>query len=109
MNIPHECRLANAVAATPDPRLDLWLRRGVWLGCTLLLLPAMRGHSEWLGWMPLWVLGMPLAAWWALHRFRLPRWVKGQSNDLGCRRRRRGVQARRRRESLVGWQLSKAA
>ncbi len=91
MNILTDCRLMNAAAAMPDPRLDLWVRRGVWLGCALLLVPAMRGHSEWLGWLPLWVLGMPLAAWWALHRFRLPHWANGQSSDLGYRRRRRGV------------------
>ncbi len=99
----------NADAAPPDPRLDLWLRRGVWLGCALLLLPAMRGHSEWVGWLPLWVLGMPLAAWWALHRFRLPRWAGREPSDVSFRRRRRGVQARRRSQPLVARRLSHAA
>lgn len=101
--------LMNAAIAAPDPRLDLWLRRCVWLGCALLLVPAMRGHSQWLGWLPLWVLGMPLAAWWGLHRFRLPRWSGGRSNDLGYRRRRRGVQARRRSQPWVARRMSRAA
>jgi len=103
--------LMNATA-TPDPRLDLWLRRCVWLGCALLLVPAMRGHSQWLGWLPLWVLGMPLAAWWGLHRFRLPGWVGmpgGQSNQPATRRRRRGVQARRRGQPVGVRGLRQAA
>jgi len=50
----------------------------------VLVWPAARGSSTWLGWMPLWVLGMPLVAWWSLLRFPLPRWP------------RRRVQARRR-------------
>ncbi len=103
-------RLMNAIATT-DPGLDLWLRRCVWLGCALLLVPAMRGHSQWLGWLPMWVLGMPLAAWWALHRFRLPGWVGGPgrpSNELAPRRRR-GVQARRHSQPLVVRRLSHAA
>lgn len=96
--------------ATPDPRLDLCLRRSVWLGCTLLLLiPAARGHSEWLGWLPLWLLGMPLIAWWALHRFRLPRWPSTQVTDLPYQRRRRGAQARRRSQPLVARRLPQAA
>ncbi|MEO6365024.1 MAG: hypothetical protein ABIO38_03115 [Luteimonas sp.] len=62
----------------------------------------MRGHNQWLGWLPLWVLGMPLVAWWALHRFRLPGWSgkPGRpSNELSTRRRR-GVQARRRSQPV---------
>ncbi len=100
----------DATAITPDPRLDLWLRRSVWMGCALLLLlPAARGHSQWLGWLPLWLLGMPLAAWWALHRFRLPRWSRGRLDELGYRRRRRGVQARRRSQPWIARRVSRAA
>jgi prolyl oligopeptidase len=38
----------------------------------VLLIPAARGSSEWLGWLPLWLVGMPLAAWWSLRGFPLP-------------------------------------
>ena len=94
----------------PDPRLDLWLRRSVWLGCALLMLvPAARGHDAWLGWLPLWLLGMPLTAWWALHRFRLPRWPATQVTALPYLRRRRGAQARRRSQPLVRRRLPHAA
>lgn len=56
------------------PTLDRALRRAVLTGLALvLLLPMARGQIPWLGWAPLWLVGMPLAAWWALHRFRLPR------------------------------------
>lgn len=56
------------------PKLDRALRRVVLTGLTLVLLvPMARGQIPWLGWAPLWLVGMPLAAWWALHRFRLPR------------------------------------
>lgn len=79
----------------PDPRLRRALWNALWLGAVLvLLLPAARGHNPWLGWMPLWLLGMPLSALWALHRFRLPRLPPSASAVRG-RRRRRGVQARR--------------
>jgi len=81
-----------------DPRLDRGLRQLVLFGLiAVLLLPAARGYSAWLGWMPLWLLGMPLAGWWALHRFRLPRWSRALRAAPGLRRRRsRKAQARRR-------------
>ena len=72
--------------------LDSLLRHAVALGLlAVLLLPAARGQSHWLGWTPLWLLGMPLAAWWALHRFPLP------LPQRAPRLRRRGPQARRRK------------
>ena len=79
-----------------DPRLDMALRRIVLLGAALVLaVPAARGHSAWLGALPLWLLGMPLASWWALHRFRLPDWPRPAA--AVARRRRSGTgQARRR-------------
>ncbi|MBW3550778.1 MAG: hypothetical protein KY442_08135 [Proteobacteria bacterium] len=56
-----------------DPRLEATLRYAVAIGAVLLLLlPAARGHHAQLGWLPLWLLAMPLSAWWALHRFPLP-------------------------------------
>ena len=79
-----------------DRRLDLAMRRIVLVGAALVLaVPAARGDSFWLGALPLWLLGMPLASWWALHRFRLPRWPRPASTS--ARRRRSGnAQARRR-------------
>ena len=70
--------------------LDSALRQAVILGTlAVLLIPAARGNSEWLGWLPLWLVGMPLAAWWSLRRFPLP--------EVALRLpRRRREQARRR-------------
>ncbi|WP_343237154.1 hypothetical protein [Xanthomonas sp. XNM01] len=78
----------------PDPLIERVLRRLLLAGlAAVLLVPALRGSSDWLGWMPLWLVGMPLAAWWALHRFRLPpalaRILRRRSQA------RRGAQARR--------------
>jgi hypothetical protein len=79
-----------------DPRLDVLLRRLIgWGVLAVLLLPAARGTSAWLGWMPLWLVAMPLASWWALHRFRLPR-AQAAPAYARAPRRRRGAQARRR-------------
>ena len=81
-----------------DPRLLRGARNAAVTGLMLvLLLPAARGHSDWLGWMPLWLAGMPLAAWWSLYRFRLP-WRKAfaRQSSQPARRRRPGAQARRR-------------
>lgn len=70
--------------------LDLALRRGVTLGTlAVLLIPAARGHHPWLGWWPLWLVGMPLAAWWSLRGFPLP------AVALRLPRRRRAQATRR--------------
>ena len=53
--------------------LDSALRQAVILGTlAVLLVPAARGSSDWLGWLPLWLVVMPLAAWWSLRGFPLP-------------------------------------
>ena len=53
--------------------LDALLRQAVTLGAlAVLLIPAARGSSEWFGWLPLWLVGMPLAAWWSLRGFPVP-------------------------------------
>ena len=53
--------------------LDVLLRRAVTLGTlAVLLIPAARGHHEWLGWLPRWLVGMPLSAWWSLRGFPVP-------------------------------------
>ena len=70
--------------------LDSALRQAVILGTlAVLLVPAARGSSDWLGWLPLWLVGMPLAAWWSLRGFPLP------AVAVRLPRRRR-VQAKRR-------------
>ena len=73
--------------------LDRLLREVVIVGTlVVLLVPAARGSSEWLGWWPLWLVGMPLSAWWSLRRFPLPRVA------LRMPRRRRAQALRRGRE-----------
>ena len=74
----------------------------------VLLLPAGRGYSQALGWLPLWLVAMPLSAWWALHGFALPRWPAAAAGVI-VRRRRRGPQARRRRADRAIASLSRAA
>ncbi|BAV96165.1 hypothetical protein [Lysobacter enzymogenes] len=80
--------------------LDLGLRYAVAVGALLvLMLPAARGSHAAIGWLPLWLVGMPALAWWALHRFRLPSWRRDEvaADAAPARRRRRGaMQARRR-------------
>ncbi|HEY5805455.1 MAG TPA: hypothetical protein VIT90_17390 [Lysobacter sp.] len=99
MNLPRQ-EVTRPDLETIGPGLEDLLRHAVAVGAALvLLLPAARGFSDTLGWMPLWLLAMPLSAWWALRRFRLP--ARGETVDVQPRMRRRsGEQARRRR--LVG-------
>ncbi|MEG3789504.1 hypothetical protein V1318_05180 [Lysobacter sp. CCNWLW3] len=90
---PAPSRSADAV----DPRVEQALRYAVAIGAALvLLLPAARASSAQIGWLPLWLLAMPLTAWWALHRFRLPWRAEDPAPSATQRRRRPGVQARRR-------------
>ncbi|GAB3340554.1 hypothetical protein [Marilutibacter aestuarii] len=94
--------------ATPSrvhPLLDEVLRAAVAIGALLLLMvPEARGSHPQLGWLPLWLLGMPLVAWWAAHRFRLPGRraspppaVRGSRRRLPQARRRDPVLSRTRR------------
>ena len=75
----------------------------------VVLLPAARGFSDTFGWLPLWLLAMPLSAWWALHRFRLP--ARAQDDEARSQRprRRSGEQARRRRSPMSRQRQSQAA
>lgn len=97
----------SSVAASsdrPDAALDRVLRRLVLTGAALvLLLPLARASTDTLGWLPLWLVGMPGVAWWALHRFRMPAWAA----RAHASRRRRGPQARRLRSQPA--RLSRAA
>jgi hypothetical protein len=97
-------------AVLADPQLERSVRLVLLAGLALVvLLPAARGHSDWLGWLPMWLVGMPAMALWSLHRFRLPA-RKAAAADLAPprRRRRTGAQARRRAVPAVR-PLSRAA
>ncbi|WP_137190414.1 hypothetical protein [Stenotrophomonas rhizophila] len=84
---------AARLASTPDPQVLRGVRQAALAGLALVLVwPAARGSSEWLGWLPLWLVGMPWLAWWSLYRFRLPTALL-RRRGTG---RRRGPQARRR-------------
>jgi hypothetical protein len=91
-------RSASRSLTSPDPRLVLALRRLAMAGALLVLvLPAARGASTWLGAWPLWLVAMPLSSLWALHGFRLARWPAGIGDPTRARRRR-APQARRWRQ-----------
>lgn len=95
-------------AATPSPALDRALRRLLLLGAMLsLLFPA--AASEWLGALPLWLVGMPASALWALHGFPLPRLASATRAPTAPRRRRARVQARRRVQPVQARALPRAA
>ncbi|MET0808691.1 MAG: hypothetical protein ABWX93_08050 [Pseudoxanthomonas sp.] len=87
------------IGSRPDPQLQRVLRIALVVGLLLIaLLPMARGSSAWLGWMPMWLAGMPAVALWSLHRFRLP-WPRASAGTAARglpRRRRSGAQARRR-------------
>jgi hypothetical protein len=83
----------------PDPRVLRCVRQLALAGLALVLVwPAARGYSVWIGWLPLWLVGMPLSAWWALYRFRLPAVWRSRRDS---RARRRQPQARRFCRSAV--------
>ncbi|HBK47039.1 MAG TPA: hypothetical protein DDZ67_11515, partial [Xanthomonadaceae bacterium] len=65
---------ARSASHRPDPRVLKPVRQLALAGLALVLVwPAARGYSQWIGWLPLWLAAMPAAAWWSLHRFALPR------------------------------------
>jgi len=80
-----------------DPRLDAVARYALAIGAVLvLLLPAARGFNEQVGWLPMWLLAMPAAAWWGAHGFALPWRRAPEAEGRRALPRRRGPQARRR-------------
>lgn len=88
---------APAREAVPDPRLDEALKLLLAVGAVLvLLLPSARGSAASIGWLPMWLLGMPLVALWATRGFRLPWGPTPAATGLRARRRRNAPQARRR-------------
>ena len=94
-----------------EVRLEDALKYALAIGSVLvLLLPGARGSSEALGWLPLWLLGMPAVALWALKGFPLPgRAMEEAAATPASRRRRAGPQARRRIRGPVRRALSRAA
>ncbi|GAB2316170.1 hypothetical protein [Stenotrophomonas geniculata] len=83
-----------------DPRLLRSVQQVALAGLALVLVwPAARGSSAWLGWLPMWLVGMPLVAWWALLRFPLPglSWLRLVRRTGGQARRRAGGTTRGRR------------
>ncbi len=95
--------------AAPDPRLERVLRRMTATGVLLVLaLPLARGDSTWLGALPLWLIGMPLSSWWALHRFHLPRLGLPAMQAIKPRRRAT-TQARRWKGARCPQRIARAA
>lgn len=92
--------------AVPDWRADLGTALGyaTAIGALLvLMLPAARGSHAAIGWLPLWLVGMPLAAWWSLRGFplpavavRLPRRRRVQATRRSVRRVSQGLAMARR-------------
>jgi len=92
-------KVSNPDATGPDPRLENLLRDILCAAVALVLLwPAARGYSQWLGWTPLWLVGMPAVAWWSLYRFRLPQ-AQNAVVSRNPPRRRAGIQALRRKRA----------
>ncbi len=101
----------NPIADDPRPLLRRLLHG--WIGAGLLLLtcvPAARGHSQLIGWLPYWCLLAPLLSLALLERRRLLRRI-GERLRLRRpgRRGRQGAQARRRRPGRHPLRLALAA
>ena len=89
----------------PRPALDRWLLQALVAGVSFaVLLPFAQGHSAAFGWLPLWLVGLPLSAWLGWHGLqRLDQGSMPASDMAVARGRRRPVpvQARRRRAVRV--------
>ena len=59
---------ADLLLQRTDRLLRSWLAAGA---VALLLIPAARGHSQWIGWLPYWLLLAPSLSLAMLHRVRL--------------------------------------
>ena len=96
-------------AADLDLTIDDALRYAIAIGAMLILLvPAARGMHAAIGWLPLWLLGMPISAWWALHRCRLPPPPAGDRPGMP-RAQRQPSQARRRARQARRDEVPRAA
>lgn len=101
----------DAASGEIEVRLEDTLKYALAIGSVLvLLLPGARGSSDIVGWLPLWLLGMPAAALWALKGFPLPGRATEQLVAIPApRRRRSSPQARRRIRGVARPALSRAA
>lgn len=53
--------------------LELALRRTLIFGLILVVaVPQVRVTTDWLGYLPMWLVGMPAVMLWALNGFRVP-------------------------------------
>lgn len=53
---------------------ELTLRRFLVFGAILVVaVPQARVTTDWLGYLPMWLVGMPAVMLWALHGFAVPR------------------------------------
>ena len=92
--------------------LDEVLCTALGVGLVLVALwPAARGMTAF-GWLPLWLVGMPGAAWWAVRGCPVP--VVAPSRDAVAvparvATRRTGPQASRRRRDVARGKLRRAA
>lgn len=95
---------AERVSQHSNPRLLRVVPQIALAGLAVVLVwPAARGSSVWLGWLPLWLVGMPLAAWWALLRCPLPTRAIARrlQRDNGQARRRLPARARKARTAVA--------
>lgn len=63
----------------------------------VLLVPAARGMAM-IGWLPMWLVGMPAVAWWAARGFAVPDAVRMHRQPVRIAHARR-VQPQARRSS----------
>lgn len=91
-------------------RLDEAMRTAVLLGIALVtLVPAARDTHATIGWLPLWLVGMPAVAWWALRGFAMPRRAQSRADGITGRRSVRPLQAKRRLRRVPLTDLRRAA
>ncbi|GAB3389756.1 hypothetical protein [Lysobacter fragariae] len=111
----HADRNPNAIEAPLEASLDALPRYALAIGLALVvLLPAARGFSQTLGWLPLWLLAMPAVALWALRLSDRMRRDGDQGavrpdHSTAARRRRSEPQARRRNRPALRPGVSRAA
>jgi len=91
-------RKSNPSVTSPDPRLNRALWQWLTLGMlAVALLPAARGSTLWLGWLPFWAVLAPLAALAVLHRQVLMTAWRTVLVRAPRRRRQRGANRQARR------------
>lgn len=89
----------------PHPALGRWLLQALVAGVSVsVMLPFAQGYSAAFGWLPLWLVGLPLSAWLGWHGLQhIEQGSMPASGVAAARGRRRAVpvQARRRRAARV--------